>query len=258
MAAALVLWRALPRDAWWSSDSYLAVLRLRLTDGHVRRYFSLAQSRDSIKTMDRDFWLARWQNNQIGRTERAARSPLGDLGRAAGVRIFVPLCGKSHDMHWLRALGFTIFGAELSRLAVEQFFAELGLAPVVAPAGRLERFETEGMTLFVGDIFDLDQDTLCAVDAIYDRAALVALPAPLREHYAAHLIELTRTAPQLLVTFEYDQTRQPGPPFSVLETEVRAHYGATYRLDRVEVSEVQGGLKGVCPAQESVRLINQR
>jgi thiopurine S-methyltransferase len=68
------------------------------------------------------------------------------------------------------------------------------------------------VTLSVGDIFNLDRDTLGEVDAIYDRAAL-----------------------QLLVTFEYDQTHQPGPLFSVLEEEVRAHYGATYRLDRVEV-----------------------
>ncbi len=91
------------------------------------------------------------------------------------------------------------------------------------------------MTLFVGDIFDLDQDTLGPVDAIYDRAAR-----------------------QLLVTFEYDQTRQPGPPFSVADADVRAHYGARYQLNRAETREVPGGLKGVCPAQESVWLIRRR
>jgi thiopurine S-methyltransferase len=72
------------------------------------------------------------------------------------------------------------------------------------------------------------------------------------------LIELTGAAPQLLVTFEYDQKRLPGPPFSVLEAEVRAHYGATYWLHRAAVRDVPGGLKAVCPAQESVWLINQR
>lgn len=58
--------------------------------------------------------------------------------------MFVPLCGKSRDMGWLRAQGFTVVGAELSRLAVEQFFGELGLAPEISSAGRLERFEAEG------------------------------------------------------------------------------------------------------------------
>jgi thiopurine S-methyltransferase len=211
--------------------------------------------------VDRDFWLARWQNNQIGFHEGTPNALLvahfAALGIPADGRIFVPLCGKSRDMHWLRAQGFTVVGAELSRLAAEQFFAELGLTPAVAPAGPLERFEAEGVTLFVGNIFDLDQDTLGAVDAVYDRAALVALPAPLRERYAAHIIGLTSAAPQLLVTFEYDQARQSGPPFSVLEAEVRTLYGATYRLDRAEIREVPGGLKGSCPAQESVWLINQ-
>ena len=211
--------------------------------------------------MDHDFWLARWQSNQIGFHEGAPNallmSHLAALDLPAAARIFVPLCGKSQDMHWLLAQGFTVVGIELSRLAVEQFFAELGLDPVVSRAGRLERFEAGGVTLFAGDIFDLDRATLSAVDAIYDRAALVALPAPLRQRYAAHLIELTSAAPQLLVTFEYDHACRPGPPFSVMEAEVRAHYAAAYRLERAEIREVQGGFKGVAAAQESVWLMRR-
>ena len=212
--------------------------------------------------MDRDFWLARWQGNQIGFHEGVPNTLLtthfAALALPIGRRIFVPLCGKSNDMHWLRAQGLRVAGAELSRLAVKQFFAELGLTPVAAQAGRLERFEAEDVTLFLGDIFDLDQNTLGPVDAVYDRAALVALPAPLREHYAAHLIELTHAAPQLLITFEYDQTRHQGPPFSVQDAEVLAHYGADYRVQHVERREVPGGLKGLCPAQESIWLITPR
>ena len=123
--------------------------------------------------MDRDFWLERWQNNEIGFHEGAPNSLLvahfADLGVSAGGRVFVPLCGKSHDMRWLRAQGFKVVGAELSRLAVEQFFAELGLTPVVSSAGQLERFDAEGVTLFAGNIFDLDQDTLGLIDAVYGR-----------------------------------------------------------------------------------------
>jgi len=212
--------------------------------------------------MERDFWLTRWQDNQIGFHEGESNSLLvahfAALGVPAGGRIFVPLCGKSHDMRWLCGQGYRVVGAELSRLAVEQFFAEMGVTPVVSLAGRLERFEAGCVTLFVGDIFDLDQETLGLVDAVYDRAALVALPTPLRERYAAHLVALSGTAPQLLLTFEYDQTCQSGPPFSVVEAEVREHYSAAYRLDRVETRDVPGGLKGICPAQESVWLLKPR
>lgn len=212
--------------------------------------------------MDQEFWLARWQANQIGFHEGVPNALLvahfAALGVPAGGRVFVPLCGKSNDMLWLRAQGMRVVGAELSRLAVEQFFAELGLDPVVSPAGRLARFEAEHVTIFAGDIFDLDRAALGAVDAIYDRAALVALPEPMRARYAAHLVELTQAAPQLLITFEYDQTHHKGPPFSVEASEVAAHYDAGYRLDHAETRDVQGGLKGVCPAQESVWLMKRR
>lgn len=212
--------------------------------------------------MERDFWLARWQDNQIAFHEGEPNALLvahfAALGVPAGGRILVPLCGKSHDMHWLCGQGLRVVGAELSRLAVEQFFAEMGVTPVVSPVGRLERFEAGCVTLFVGDIFDLERETLGLVDAVYDRAALVALPMPMRERYAAHLVALSGTAPQLLLTFEYDQACQSGPPFSVLEAEVHEHYGAAYRLDRVEARDVPGGLKGVCPAQESVWLLKPR
>jgi thiopurine S-methyltransferase len=209
--------------------------------------------------MDPDFWLARWQNNQIGFHEGAPNTLLkahfAALGLAPGSRILVPLCGKSHDLHWLRAQGFAVVGAELSRLAVEQFFAELGLTPTQEGIGGLKRFAAGGVTIFAGDIFSLEAATLGPVEAIYDRAALVALPAPLRARYAAHLIALTQAAPQLLVTFEYDQARHQGPPFSVAEPELRALYGATYRLQPAETREVPGGLKGVCPAQETAWLL---
>lgn len=211
--------------------------------------------------MDPDFWHARWQSNQIGFHEGAPNILLTAhfpaLGIPAGGRIFVPLCGKSHDMRWFRAQGYSVAGAELSRMAVEQFFAELQLTPEITETGGLARFEAGGVTLFAGDIFELDQERLGAVDAVYDRAALVALPPKLRERYVAHLLALTNAAPQLLVTFEYEQERQPGPPFSITEADVRRYYSATHRPEQAGSREVPGGMKGICPAQEAVWLIHR-
>lgn len=178
------------------------------------------------------------------------------LGVPAGGRVLVPLCGKSQDMMWLAGQGFGVVGAELSRDAVEQFFTENELTPTVTVAGRLERFEAGGVTIFVGDIFDLDAASLGAADAVYDRAALVALPTALRARYAAHLVAITKAAPQWLVTFEYDQALQPGPPFSVPAEDVEALYGAVYRLTRAETRDVAGGMRGVCAAKETVWLLS--
>lgn len=44
----------------------------------------------------------------------------GALCRVTHGRLFVPLGGKSHDMHGPRAQGFTVAGAELSRLNVQK------------------------------------------------------------------------------------------------------------------------------------------
>jgi thiopurine S-methyltransferase len=211
--------------------------------------------------MDAEFWIDKWEKNQLAFHEGAPNALLvahfPKLGVPPGGTIFVPLCGKSHDMLWLRSQGYRVVGAELSRLAVEQFFAENGLTPAITKAGWFERFESEGITILLGDLFELDDATLGPVDAIYDRAALVALPPEMRKRYGAYLIALTVGAPQFLVTFEYDQTVMAGPPHSVTEAEVRKHYDAQYRLELAETRDVEGGLKGRCPATESAWLLKR-
>jgi hypothetical protein len=109
--------------------------------------------------------------------------------------------------------------------------------------------------LFQGSIFDLTPELLGAVDGVYDRAALVALPAGLRDEYASHLTSLTQAQGQLLICYEYDQACADGPPFSVPEGEVRRLYEGTFAIELLETQSVQGGLKGLCPASEAVWLL---
>lgn len=212
--------------------------------------------------MDPDFWHRKWEANEIAFHEGEANLLLvrhfHELGLAPGARVFVPLCGKSHDLHWLLTQGFEVAGAELSRLAVEQLFTELGVTPEITEIGPLERFAAEGITVFVGDIFDLKRETLGRVDAVYDRAALVALPETMRDRYAAHLVHMTHGAPQLLIAFDYDQSLTVGPPFSVPEHEVRRHYGTAYRATLLERHPLKGGLRGTGPVIEDVWRLARR
>jgi hypothetical protein len=115
--------------------------------------------------------------------------------------------------------------------------------------------DEENIDIFVGDIFDLTKELLGKVAAVYDRAALVALPKDLRVKYTKHLMQITDSAPQLLVVYEYNQNEMPGPPFSIKEDEVRLHYANTYNLKRIESIEVPGGMKGQIPAKENVWLL---
>ncbi len=83
-------------------------------------------------------------------------------------------------------------------------------------------------------------------------AALVALPEDLRARYAEHMVALTEGAPQFLISFDYDQSEMNGPPFSVVESEVRALYSAHYDISLTASADVPGRLKGVAEAQEMV------
>ncbi|WP_308367191.1 MULTISPECIES: thiopurine S-methyltransferase [unclassified Microbulbifer] len=211
--------------------------------------------------MDHDFWLQKWEGNDIGFHEHEANPALVDnfreLSLEKGARIFLPLCGKTLDIAWLLSKGCHISGAELSTVAIEQLFAELGVEPQISDLGRIKHYNTENVDIYGGDIFDLSAEILGSVDAIYDRAALVALPGKMRSRYTVHLMEITRKAPQLLITFVYDQTLLPGPPFSVTDAEVSNHYSDYYQLKLLEIKDVPGGLKGQCPAREHVWLLNK-
>ncbi|MFG1379565.1 thiopurine S-methyltransferase [Xanthobacter autotrophicus] len=211
--------------------------------------------------MEADFWRARWEGKQIGFHEGKANAFLvkhfSRLPVAPGARVFVPLCGKTRDIAWLLGEGFQVAGAELSRIAVEELFAELGVAPEVTADGALTRFSAPGLDILQGDIFALTSDTLGPVDAVWDRAALVALPKDMRARYAPHLVALTEGAPQLLVCYAYDQSLVAGPPFSVEPAEARALYGADYMVAEIEAVPVPGGLKGQYEAMEHVFLLER-
>lgn len=206
--------------------------------------------------MDASFWRQKWERNEIGFHQSKPNPHLvrffSALRLPEGSRVFVPLCGKTLDLHWLLANGYRVAGAELSETAVRQLFAELAIEPEITPLDTIHRYSAEGIDIFAGNIFDLSRDELGRVDAVYDRAALVALPDATRPRYTAHLTELSDHAPQLLVCFEYDQSRMDGPPFSISKEEVERHYQESYHLEQLASVEVPGGLKGKFPAQENV------
>lgn len=135
-------------------------------------------------------------------------------------------------------------------MAVQELFVELELTPNVSSIGSLQLYQTDQLKVYVGDIFQLSHDTLGPVAAIYDRAALVALPEPMRQRYAQHLITLSQAAPQLVICFEYDQAQLPGPPFSVDSQEMHQLYSSVYSLHCQEKLDVPGGLKRKCQASE--------
>ena len=189
--------------------------------------------------MNPDFWHQRWQENQIG-FHQSAPTPLllkhwPSLGVPTSAKVFVPLAGKSLDMAWFASQGHRVLGVELSRLAVEQFFAEHGLQPDIHDSKYGRHYAAGGIELINGDAFGLDADALRDCDAVFDRAALIALPPELRIRYARELYaKLPAGCLGLLITLEYAQAEREGPPFSVPETEVRAEFGRDWDVELLE------------------------
>lgn len=194
--------------------------------------------------MEPDFWHNRWENNLTGfhlnEVNPHLKANWSVLNLKPEARVFVPLCGKSLDLIWLAEQGHQIVGIELSHLAVEAFFSENQLKVERHQIGGLELWQSEKISLFCGDFFDLTTEILGQVDAVYDRASLIALPPAMRQDYAAKMTELAQSAPKLLVTLEYDQSKMDGPPFSVSEDEVRALYQAKYQVKQLTAQDVLG------------------
>jgi thiopurine S-methyltransferase len=211
--------------------------------------------------MEPDFWHQKWESNVIGFHKEEANpllvSNIEALVLSKGSRVFVPLCGKTLDIAWLLSQDHRVVGIELSIIAVNQLFESLQLEPTIIEEEKLTHYRADNIDVYVGDIFDLTKTDLGAVDAIYDRAAFVALPYDMRKRYSQHLIAITDCAPQLLVTFEYDQTMMSGPPFSTTNLEINQHYQAAYDLSLLATEIVEGGLKGQCDAVENVWLLKK-
>ncbi len=193
--------------------------------------------------MDSDFWLERWQNNEIGFHQAEVNLHLQEywnrLQAPAGGTILVPLCGRTRDMLWLRAQGYRILGVELSPIAVRDFFAENRLAVQVTARPPFDRWESDGITLLRGDFFDLAEVDTSDVVAVYDRAALIALPHEMRADYVAKLVALLPPhAQMLLVVMEYPEAEMPGPPFPVAENEVRLLYEGRYEVEHLYTKDI--------------------
>lgn len=218
--------------------------------------------------MKKKYWLDRWKREETAFHQDSFNPYLlkywQTLPLAGGSQVFVPLCGKSRDMLWLREQGHTILGVELSTLAIQAFFRENGLNPRHVNRDKFDHFATDNITILHGDFFDLDKNELVNVRAVYDRASMVALPPKMRKRYAHHMLHiLPPTTQMLLISFDYPSSEMPGPPFAVSPDEVKTlyHKNAEIRL-LTQMDILQNNprfqARGLSRLQESIFLLTTR
>ncbi len=189
--------------------------------------------------MEREFWVQRWRENRIGfhqsEINRFLQAHKDWFGKRLDGATFVPLCGKSLDLMWLRRHVPPVLGVELSPLAAEAFFHEQRLDPVRTVRGAFQVYGASDIELLVGDYFALAPEVTGPIGAVYDRAALIAMPPGMRAGYARQMTALLRPGtPMLLIAPFSPKDPHEGPPFAVAEDEVRALYGENFHIERLE------------------------
>ena len=171
------------------------------------------------------FWLDSWREGHIPFHKLRVNQDLVSFWPALEVcprsTVLVPLCGKSLDMLWLLSQGYHVIGMELSEQAVLQFFQENQLTYTVNSSC----YQAEHLTIWVGDIFTFDSSCLPPIDAVYDNAALIALPHKLRALYASLCLNwLKPEGAILLKTIHCSSGNLSGPPYNVTEEEIGLIY----------------------------------
>lgn len=206
--------------------------------------------------LDRGYWEEVWRQDDLGfhqpQVNRHLQRFWSRLKLAPEARVFVPLCGKSLDMDWLLSEGHEVIGVDLSEKAQQDYLAS-HVEPVRYTEENSLKLAWQGRLLFVaGDVFHLKPEMLRSVDAVYDRAALVALPPAVRQNYALFLAQCLKPgARMLLVTREASEPRLQ-PPFNIASDEVEQLFGGNFRVEQVH-AEVRGDGVG-----ESVYLLKRK
>ncbi|WP_254423198.1 thiopurine S-methyltransferase [Psychrobacter sp. DAB_AL32B] len=219
--------------------------------------------------MNPEFWQERWQNKRIGFNQPEVNPLLikyfSTLDLPAGSRVFVPLCGKSIDMLWLAKQGYNVVGIELVESAVQEFFIEQGISPTIIEHehsldAKCYKGVVSGQTiaLWVTDIFALTPEDIGNIDAVYDRAALIAMPTELRPKYCEQVQQLSGYTAQLLLTLNYDQNERNGPPFSISNEQIKQYYTSHYQITELESEQSTLNAAPDLAVKECVWLLNKQ
>jgi len=220
--------------------------------------------------MQHSYWHKRWEEQRIGFHLDKVNPYLvkywPKLEVAKNSQIFVPLCGKSHDLRFFYQQGCKAIGNELSTLAVQDFYTEqqLNASKTIifsknseSNASELMLWESPEVDIVSGDFFALKKEYFPDFSVVYDRASLVALPSEMREKYVQKLLTLLPdNVSILLLTLDYDENEKQGPPFSVTEDEVYRLYEADFNIERLEVADINS--KDRSPRSQNMSYFNER
>jgi len=120
-----------------------------------------------------------------------------------------------------------VVGVEFVDTAVQAFWDGLGVTPQTDEFHGFIRSTHGPITLLQGDIFHLQETHTGTIDAIYDRAGIIAIPPDQQERYAGHMLRLLKPGGQmLLISYDMPLPPEQGPPFSIHPDKMPALFAA--------------------------------
>jgi thiopurine S-methyltransferase len=194
-------------------------------------------------------WYDRWStgNTRWHRTtvHHSLEEKISDntLNLPSNARVLVPLCGKTVDMAYLARTDKVkqVVGVDGIRQALDEFAAEnpdLGLKPVAPSRNfKFEKLQGKSILLLKGDFFDLDATQAGGkFDAVWDRAAFVAIQPELRQAYVGIMGRVIAKGGQILLStwVRPNGDTTTGPPFSIDEEQVKKLYQDQPWVESVE------------------------
>ena len=185
--------------------------------------------------MEKQFWIKKWIKNEIGFHQEHFNPRLtqfwNQLTSNSG-QVFVPLCGKSKDMVYLKNLGHRILGVEWSKKAIKEFEAEHKLCFETTDIDGFTVFADESYTFYCGDFFQLPASLMKNIKYVYDRAAMIALPTSLRSSYGQWICQNLSHAKIMLLAIEFDNLNI-GPPFSLSKNEIDQTFTKNFKIENI-------------------------
>ncbi|ELT88821.1 hypothetical protein CAPTEDRAFT_201073 [Capitella teleta] len=156
-----------------------------------------------------------------------------------GIRIFLPLCGKSLDIQFLRSKGHKIVGVEFAEMPIRAFLEEHSieyeLADMPSIEGQVFKALDGSLKIYQCDIFKFDASAEDLFDAVWDRGAFGAINHHQREQYVDLLKMILKPDSKILLnTFNYDQREYSGPPHCLLDEDIQRLFGDFFTIENCE------------------------
>ena len=212
--------------------------------------------------MDQNYWIGRWQRGETTwHQEEVEPSLITYFSDLEPTRVLVPFCGKSRDLSWLIAQRHEVIGVEVSELACQSYFQENGISYRQISQGSSTLYQGGNVSILNADFLTIERSHVGEIGAVYDRAALIALPSDMRMQYTQQMIRLVRSCAKsqgfkfLQIILERTPTDPQGPPFSVTQKELETLYGGFFDIRFLHREDAGKGAIACTKREESAYLL---